>query len=86
MSQPNLESMSDEEFEEAWTQAAVDLDAARELCRAFSAEQKRRDAVKQLEEMDPETVAMLAEYAANMPPAQGVQPEGVESEEDVTNG
>lgn len=77
MAKEDLTQLSDEEFEKEWTQAAEDLAAAKERVRSYSEEQKRREAVKVLEDMPPEQRQMLAQY---------VQSEPIESREGVNGG
>jgi hypothetical protein len=69
-----LENMSDDEFMDAWTSAAENLDAAKQKVLEFAAEQRRRDAVAKLDEMSDEEKQHLAQY---------LSPVGIESEEQV---
>lgn len=54
----NLQDLGDEEFMAAWTEANEQLEAAKDQCRAFSAEHQRR------------TKAAADEYAANHEPSE----------------
>ena len=72
-----LENMDDEEFMEAWTDAAQKLDEARAKVREFADERQRRDALARLDTMSDEEKRQLAQY---------VFPQGIESQEAVNNG
>lgn len=70
----NLQDMSDEEFMDAWTEASEALSEAREACKEFAAENRRRDAMKVLDEMPDEQKKLLAQY---------VGADSIDSEESV---
>lgn len=74
MAKEDLTGLSDEEFEKEWTQAAQDLEAAKERVNGFASEQRRREAKKVLDDMPEEQKRMLAQYVAS---------EGIESREGV---
>lgn len=72
MAQKKLENMSDDELMEAWTALGEKVQSDRDRLREFSAEHQKRERLKQLN-LTPGDLELL----------QGVDPAGIESEEDA---
>jgi hypothetical protein len=72
-----LENMDSDEFMEAWTKAAENLDAAKAKVKEFADENRRREAQAQLDALPDEQKALFAQLLA---------PAGIESQESVQGG
>jgi hypothetical protein len=77
----DLRELSDDDFMEAWTERAKDLDEAKEDCRAYREEHDRRLMKEKFDAMTDAERSALAQYieAEGIESLEGV---GAQSEED----